>query len=446
MSTGEGIARREAMRVLVLALVTLPPSLAAAEPDTVEHELRVLALPSDDGGDHGFKANAFAQITAGASSDAADAIRRDAAEGAVSAGGELHYKGTRCDYIRAGGQARLAWRGQEGTIPSAEQWASVCAPIYIMELQHHLEWDVHPSLLSPLGLRPGANRRETVTFHWQPLRAPLPALLHSMEAAEAQKEGLPAPPHAAEDDAKLPHGDMVLFDVHVETTILWSRGGALSMRETPETAPFRYIREHVAPWGEHRDFVVDVFAGGGDFVDDGASVHVWILRLDNLKLGPLYTTGGIGIASADVGPFVSPVERQVVANAPRAVLAVETGGERVHGEVRATNDVMVAPDGYLALESRLASTIGSTLGDTRVALTGAVARTEIGVPDAMPVSRVHVTGGGALSAVHHFSSHLEGTVQLEVARSFYAARLAEQDFQPRWGVNAFAALQAVVGR
>lgn len=426
------------MRVLVLVAVTLTPSLAAAQPDTVEHELRLLAFPSDDGREHGFKANAFAQLDGGASNENA--------EGALSGGGELHYKGTRCDYIRAGGQARLAWRGQEGTIPSAEQWASVCAPIYIMELQHHLEWDVHPSLLSPLGLRPGANRRETVTFHWQPLRAPLPALLHSMEAAEAKKEGLPPPQYSADDDAKLPHGDMVLFDVHVETTLLWSRGGAVSMRETPEAVPFRYIREHVAPWGEHRDFVVDVGSGGGDFVDDGASVHVWLVRLDNLKLGPLYTTGGIGIASADVGPFVTPVERQVTATAPRAVLAIETGGTRVHGEVRATNDVMVAPDGYLALESRLATTIASTVDSTRVALSGAVARTEVGVPDAMPVSRVHVTGGGALSVVHHFSSHLEGSIQLDVARSFYAARLAEQDFTPRWGVNAFAALQAVVGR
>jgi hypothetical protein len=239
---------------------------------------------------------------------------------------------------------------------------------------------------------------------------------------------------------------MVLFDVHVETTLLWSRGGALSMRETPEAVPFRYIREHVAPWGERRDFMVDVGAGGGDFVDDGASVHVWLVRLDNLKLGPVYTTGGIGIASADVGPFVTPVERQVSTTAPRAVLAVETGNERLHGELRATNDALVAPDNYIAVDSRLSSAIASTFGRTRVALTGAIARTQVGAPQAMPVVRTHVTGGGALSAVHHFSSHLEGTLQLDVARSFYAAPLAEQDFTPRWGVNAFAALQAVVGR
>ena len=104
-----------------------------------------------------------------------------------------------------------------------------------MEFGHHLEWDVRPSLLSPLFLRAGENRRETFTFHWTPLHGNFGQLLDHT-------------------DPTLPQGELVIFDVRTDWTWLWSAEHPLAMEQTAEATPFGYVRRQVAPWGEARDY------------------------------------------------------------------------------------------------------------------------------------------------------------------------------------------------
>ncbi|HEX5064100.1 MAG TPA: hypothetical protein VFV99_32210 [Kofleriaceae bacterium] len=343
--------------------------------------------------------------------------------------------------MRAGGQARLAYA--DGARASAEQWASACIPFLTMEFGHHLEWDVTPALLAPLGLRAGANRRETVTFHWQPLKAKFGHLLAAVEAGEAQKQGITVTDPIDPENPSFPQGDLVIFDVRLDATLLWSSGQPIASRQTPEATPFGYVRRQLAPWGEARDITVEVGSGGGDFIDNGASVHVWGVRIENLKLGPLFTTGGIGITSGGVGDFVDDVSREVEVTTPRAVLGVVTGGSALHGHVTATHDLELQPDGYVTVDSRITGGLGVSIGKTRALLDAAIAKTHVYVPKTMATSAV--TGGASLGVSQHLMPHLDATLRIDAARSFYAANVTSLDFVPRWGVTAFAALQATVG-
>ena len=423
------------LRTLALALLGLP-TLAHADPQTIERELADLALPPTT--DHGWHVAAFAQLASGSTTGVA--------ESTLGAGGEVRYAADRCDYLRVGGQARLGWHG--GAHTSAEQWASVCLPISVMELGHHLEWDVRPSLLAPLAMRAGTNRRETIAFHWQPLRMSLAGLLDATARGEAAKEHLPEPPPMTDAErAAIPHGDAIVFDVRVEDEILFGPMQPLATRIRAEAIPFGYLRHHVAPWGEARDFSVAIGQGGGEFVDRGAAIRLWGLRLENLQLGPVYATGGIGIASAGAGDFVmtdTGLERALNVTTPRAELGLEVGDARAHGHVRATHDTSVVADGYLTIDSRIATGLVIPLGDTRLALDGALALTDVRVPGASAIKAA--TGGGSLAIAHHLSGSFDASLQLDVARSFYAANVARLDFTPRWGVDAFAGVQARIGR
>jgi hypothetical protein len=299
----------------------------------------------------------------------------------------------------------------------------------VLEIGHHLEWDVRPSLLAPLGLRAGDNRRETAFFHWQPLRVPLRSFAG------------PAP------ETAWPSGDLIVFEVRPEITVLWSRHGSLAAQEAVEAMPFRYLRAHTAPWGERRDFAVDVFHATGEFIDDGAAIHAWLLRLDNLEVGPTLLTAGAGIASASAGPIVSDVKREVDVTTARLVLGLETGAPGIHGWLRATRDTALAVDGYATIDSRLATGLRLELAHLHLGVDGSLADTRVYVPGAMRASGI--TGGGSLSVARGLANHLDATLQLDVARSFYAPAIDPSAMQlaaPRWGVQAFASLQASVGR
>ena len=170
------------MRRAIAGMMMLGAGVGAAwaEPATREAEARsVVLFPIEGRGWHG---RAFAQLGV------------DEQEGMAAVGAEGRYEGARCDYLKAGGQVRLGVN--DSARMAVEQWASVCVPVITMEFGHHLEWDVRPSLLAPLGLRPGLNRRETVHFHWQPLRGPLPRVLAAVERGESKKQGLRVAHHA----------------------------------------------------------------------------------------------------------------------------------------------------------------------------------------------------------------------------------------------------------
>jgi hypothetical protein len=422
------------MRAIVGILLVVP-AMAVADSTTVESELRELALPENPG--RGFHPAVFLQGVSGSTG---------VGESAVAVGGELRYRGTRCDYVRVGGQGRLAYR--EGTQTSMEQWASACVPIFIMELGHHLEWDVRPSLLASLGLRPGTNRRETVAFHWQPLRAPFNKLLAAIEAGEAKKQGIKLEHPIDPDDPALPRGDALVFDTRVDFQIAWSANGEPVVKDKAEVISFGYIKPRLAAWGEARDFSIEIFRGGGEFVDGRreedhtATVGVWILRLANIKLGPVFATAGGGIVSGSAGPFVSDVEREVSLTTGRAELGVETGGKYVHGYLRGMRDIVLATDGYgyVAIDNRATGGIGIELPRGRIGLEGVLAKDEIHAPG-MPTVRAN-TGGGSLSIVQRLAPYVDATLRLDVARSFYASRTDQLDFVPRWGTNVFAGLQA----
>jgi len=420
------------MRHIAFGALLVIPAVASADPDTVETELRALALSPTDGA--GFHAAAFAQLVEG---------HTDESEGSLAVGGEIYDRGANCDYVRAGGQARIAYAG--GLHPTAEQWGSVCISPITMEIAHHLEWDVRPSLLAPLLLRAGENRRETVTFHWTPLHGKYGHILGAVAAGEAKRQGVAPTDPVDPEDPKLPQGELVIFDVRTAWTMLWSADHPMAMEQSAEATPFGYVRRQLAPWGEERDYTVDIGAGGGDFVDNGATVHVWLVRIQNGRIGPLYATGGIGITGGGVGKFLeAKMHREVDVTTPRAVLGIETGGSRVHGYLRGTNEFELNPDGFVAVDQRLAGGLGLDVGNTRALLDAAIAKTKVWRPQTLPVEAA--TGGASVALAQHLTPHLDATLHVEVARSFYAADVKELDFMPRWGVNAFAALQAVVGR
>lgn len=415
----------------------LGSTVASAEPLTLEAARRDLAL--DDVHARGFHMQGFAQL-AGAAADKAEA---DAA-----LGGELRVVGPRCDYVRAGGQARVGWN--RGAQASAEQWASVCLPLFVtvMEFGHHLEWDVRPSLLAPLRLRAGTNRRETASFHWQPLRMNahrfMGGLVDPSAPPVARPKYLPnlAPP---------PPGDIVIFEVWTDWEFLWSATTPLSTRQTVDSTPVRYVRDHEAAWGERRDFAVDVFQAGGEFsqpegVDEkgAANVRLWLAKIENLKLGPVYASAGFGGAAPSAGDYVAQYEREIDLIVPRALLSVETGGSEMHGYLRATHDASVVADGFVTVDSRLASGVGFVGEHSKVSVEGTLARTKLYVPRAM--TSTAATGGVSLSAARSLSKHLQATLMVDVARSFYAPSVTAADFAPRWGMQVFGALQATAGR
>ncbi|MEZ4400811.1 MAG: hypothetical protein R3B06_12370 [Kofleriaceae bacterium] len=393
-----------------------------AEPDTVERALRDVALVDDDA--RGFHAQGFAQL-------GADQIE---ASGAV--GGELRYQG-RCDYVRVGAQARIG--ASASARVSAEQWASVCLPITVMEIEHHLEWDVHPTLLAPLGLRPELNRRETLRFHWRPLRASLPRLLAAMERGEAAKQGEPPPPpRTPAEEAQLPQGDVILMDVEVRHTQLWDasgRGDAAYLDQV-EAIPIEYV---------NGPFSLIIASGGGEFNDAGAIIHVWGVKLEGLALGPVRASGGLGIASGSAGAWVSSVEREIAVTAPRGLVALAIGDGATTAEVRATHDVSMAPGGFVTVDARLVAALDHAAGATRLTVDAAVARTTAHVPG-RPTPAAGLTGGGAVAIARRLARHLDASARVEVARSFYATPMALRDLTPAWGVSAFAGLQGTVGR
>ncbi len=403
----------------------------AAQPQTVEARARELALASPN---DPVRASAFAGVGGGALD------QQGTAE--LTAGAEVGAPGRTCDYFRGGGQGRLSF--EDGWHASADQWASVCAPLQatVIELEHELEWDVRPSLLARLGLRPGRVRRETVRLRWAPVR-------FSMAALKLDDPHLVhKPPGGAAQGA--PDGELVVFDINTEMSWLWTSRSQVAMHAVPDATPFGYRRDQDAPWGDARDLEVRLFRAGGELADNAASVALWLLQLDNVKLGPLFTSGGIGFASAGAGAFVTDTKREIDITRWRASLGVETGGERVHGALRATRDLSLAPDGYIVIDHRATASGVVELGATRLALDATIARDEVRVP---PSLRTRATvGGAALSLVRDLDRHLRASLQVEVARSFYArdeqdAQPAQmQDFMPRWGTRALAVLQAFVGR
>ena len=414
------------MRAATITILgaALSASVARAEPGTVEAAAREISVfePVRPGELHG---RVYAQL--GAVDD----------EAAAALGAEASYQGSRCDYARAGGQVRLGVNDDARL--TAEQWASVCIPVITMEFGHHLEWDVRPSLLAPLGLRPGRNRRETLRFHWQPLRGPLPKVLAAIERGEAAKQGLPPPPERTPaQEARLPQGELVIFEVDVAHTILWDASSAAPAvhLEQVEAYPFRYVNDR---------FTVDVFQGGGEFHDGGATVHAWLLKLERLGLGPLELTGGLGIASAGAGELVDDVSREVDVTEPRLVAGVAYRRGGLAAELRAARDVALVPDGYVTVESRVDASLAWEGVATRLALSATRARTDVHVPGA-PVVAGALTGGGALALARRLSPHLSASARVEVARSFYAADVLALERAPRWGATAFAVLEAALSR
>ena len=409
--------RRRMRRVPLAILLLATPARADGPAETIEAEQRDLALVASDA--PGFHAQAFAQLTGG---------RAAAVVGDAAVGAELRYTTSRCDALRLGGQARLGY--SDGTHASAEQWASFCVSPIVMEFGHHLEWDVRPSLLAPLELRPGANRRETVSFHWEPVR---------FRAADLYPREPGAPPPTTK-------GELIVFDVRTDLTLLWVAHGDIADRETAEAVPFRYLRAHTSPWGEARDYTVDVGVGGGEFTQEAASVYFWLARVQNLQLGSIYASAGGGVASAEAGPFVTMTKREIALTTLRGMVQLETGNSLVHGYVRGTNNAALHPDGYAMIDRRLTGGIVLTHPALRVGLEGAAALTQVYVP---MQSRITArTGGGSLTVARSLTHNLQATFRLDVARSFFAPTpsMTMQDFTPRWGVQAFGALQATVGR
>lgn len=430
------------MRAAVVASVLFAATPAWAD-RTVETELRALADPDPlDASRPGVHATAYAQLVGGNASSPDARV----SEGSLSIGGDFHYAHPRCNIFDLGGSARLGY--DASTHASAEQWASVCVPaghVSAFELSHHLEWDVRASLLSPLELRPGLNRRETVGIHWAPLRGKLGPVLAGIQAGEAAKEHIEVTDPIDPDNPKLPQGDLTVFDTRIEISALWSATRTPTSRWTVESIPVGYIHEHRAPWGEERDYTLDFFAAGGDFIDEGATVHLWILRIQNLGIGGVLTSAGIGFASSDAGPFIGEYERPVQVTAPRALLGLETGNRRLHGFVRATHDTAVQADGFVTLDSRVAAGLAWTHSPRfRMELDGAIARTEVSVPGEPATTITRPTGGAALSMVRHLPHRLAASAQVDVARSFYAQ--PDATFDTAVGVTAFGALQATVGR
>jgi hypothetical protein len=400
-----------------------PARAEPTPPATLEEAARDDALWSVEPGS--LEARAWAQLGA------------DLVEATAAVGAEARYAGRRCDYLRAGGQLRLGV-GEDRRL-AAEQWASVCVPLITMEFGHHLEWDVRPSLLAPLGLRAGRFRRETLRFHWEPLRGRLGTVLAAVELGESAKQGLPPPrPRTPAEEARLPQGEIVIFDVDAAYSFLWEGGGdgELAVHNRIEAAPFRYLRER---------FVLDIGAGGGEFTDDASLVHVWLLKLENLGLGPLDATAGFGMASGNAGPFVSDVEREIAVTVPRIAVGLAVPGERFHVGARGSYDVALAADGYVTVDARVDASLEVTGKATRVSLDGNAARTEVHVPGAPGPLRA-MTGGGALAVTRRLTPHLTATTRLEVARSFYAADVVNLDAAPRWGVAGFAVLEAAIAR
>lgn len=426
---------------MLVAVAASRCGAAHAEPaETVEEEVR-RALTYIPTSEHGLHGQLSSQLTGGTTIDEAAT-----ANALVSVGGQARYTGARCDYLRVGGAGNLTWTDHPSDedptlVASAEQWASVCAPITVMELTHHLQWDVRPALLAPLGLRPGTNRRETVGFHWLPLRFPVSWIAGVSDDGTLQLD--PAHPNR-----RAPTGDFAVFDIDVQWAGLWTKSNpTLTTRDTIAVKPFRYLRRHQAAWGESREFAIDLFASDSDFVDAGSRIGIWVLRIENLQLGPLYATAGGGFGSVGVGEFVSAVSREVSLTKPRGEFALEAGTPQLRARVHARADLAVVADGYTTWELRTGGALVWQRAAMRSAVEGVIARTDIYAPGSggQRTTRA-ITGGAALDWSYGLTRYLQATLRIDVARSFYAGGDAMVAFAPRWGAQALAGLAATAAR
>jgi hypothetical protein len=344
-------------------------------------------------------------------------------------GAELHVSRRACDPIRLGGQARLGWSGQAHA--SADQWISVCAPLpeTTFEFGNELQWDVRPTLLAPIWLRPGLNRSETFRVHWQPVHFDM-------------RKFSDAP---ITDPNEAPKAEATIFEIHSAMTWLWSSGGPLSMVSSADAMMLTYRRFHSTEWGERRDYTVAGAGGGGVFNDNGALVRVNLLDIENLEVGhDVYLDTHLGFSGGGAGPFVDQYRRDVDLTRPSLALGAEWAAPHARAHVRATSDLTLVPDGFITYDHKLSSGLGLDVGNTTVWAEAVGGLSEAHVP-MMPVRRA-VVGGGSISFVRALSPHVQASAQVELARGFYGVDEAMQDFTPRWALRTFAGVQAVVGR
>jgi hypothetical protein len=257
-------------------------------------------------------------------------------------------------------------------------------------------------------------------------------------------------PDGLETPANEPKGVIGLLELWVDWSLLWTANTPLASRPGLDISMVRYTRRQEAPWGEARDYSAEIFRGGGEFteginVEGGAgSVHFAIAQVENAMVHGMYVSASAGFAAASAGKLDTDNKREVEVVMPRVSLKVERGERHVHAHLQTSLDAVATPDGYVTKEWRTTAGAGIRFDATNASVAAALARTWVYLPGT-PRTVAH-TGGLSLSVSRELSEHLQATALVDAGRTFYAPDAMQLDFSPRWAVQAFATLQATVGR
>lgn len=416
------------MRALLLAVLVLPAS-ATAEPLATTREAAVV-----DGIEPaevtlrparlhlGWRAGAtFAGSSIGAGSAGADA------EAALSHGPH--------DLVVVGGAVDL----RTGDAPlAAQQWGTIALLRGDTDyaISHHLAWDVRPTLLARPELRPGLNRRETVTIDFVGLRARL------------NDPG----PLALVD----PPDERLLFaKMQTRVGIGWTTGDVATMSDARVGADVGFIGYRRERWDDGEPLEVWVFAVDVDarFSEVEGEGDLMSMRFDPVRVSGARIGGarvaahaGVGLHSMLGGTVEAPVMTDVVTIEPGVSIEDDLGGatyrltaERAHWGLWY---------GALVVDDRLTLSGERTTGRVRLRFETFAARSHR-VSLGGAIDRA-TTGGVVTLAETDVGRHAVLRVRSDLGRGFYAAEAEPAAVgaalaEPRWAAEVLATLSLRAG-
>lgn len=411
---------------LALLLVAAP---AAADPlDLREDALREGAVevePAD------VRVTWRADAVAASTGSGTRAAR--AGEHTASVGAEVAVSSDDCDFVLAGGQVDA--RTGDGAPLAFQQWASVCplAGAIHVGLDHHLVWDVEPSLLAPPRLRREGNRRETIGFEMG---------VHKERPVDPMRL-VPLPREYAD-----------LVTARMELGFGWvpDRPDALEVSVGARVGFVRWVREREdggAP------FDLRVIAVEMDAVMPAAAMRApgeravamaWgmkldVARVDGVRAGGFRLGAALGFGDAALswsdgmeGGFLDVI-------AGRASASIERDVGRVTARVAAGRDLWPTWDGRAVIDDRVTASVAAELASVRGRVEVSAAR--VGLLALETGFDQTDVGGATVIAERDLGGHVTARARVDLGRSVYAAGATFD--RPRWAAEGLVSLSVHAG-
>lgn len=372
--------------------------------------------------------------------------------GGLQLGGEVTFDSRYCQLLSIGGHGRAGLQ-LNGGILAAEQWASACLAVeglMAFSFGHHLEWQVTPSLASPLVAPAGRYSRETLILDVTVLDYPIDlpqsrerlSLAHSIWRASFDPTTVGDPIVAPMPGQPLESvGRDFQFSIDVDlvryTRDNWAEGA------NPDDA---WSIGGLGPMLQFGNLTI-----GGGILRDAAVFNLRVVDIDNL---PLFDSGvrlssGFNWGSTSVYAWDDGRE-------PFTRIRAMTGHLQLFGDVEhmfGRGAGWRAQLGYerrtwptfdynAVLEDRVSMSTSRRRNGQSFSASGFLAYSSLIDADTLTLDGAErfVTGGGRIDIVQPIFGQFAITTGVEVARSFYSQLSGQTAPLPGWGMRAFVAL------